>query len=132
MVPLGEHSTRVVNHAVIVQKLPGLVKKLAAARPRWIDHLLLNEIFDGARLIVGLVFPYTCRLFRLLKEGAGSCVRVSCSWHKHHSNGSVDCGLALKCLDDRLAHARWNPLWLTRLSAGPVCSGHFLKDLAGA
>ena len=49
VVPLDEHSTRVVNHAVIVQKLPALVKKLAAARPRWIDHLLLNEIFDGAR-----------------------------------------------------------------------------------
>ena len=47
VVPLGEHSTRVVNHAVIVQKLPAVVKKLAAARPRWIDHLLLNEIFDG-------------------------------------------------------------------------------------
>ena len=47
MVPLDEHSTRVINHAVIVQPLPALVKKLAAARPRWIDHLLLNEIFDG-------------------------------------------------------------------------------------
>ncbi len=23
------------------------VQALAAARPRWIDHLLLNEIFDG-------------------------------------------------------------------------------------
>ena len=49
VVPLDEHSTRVVNHAVIVQKLPAAVKKLAAARPRWIDHLLLNEIFDGAQ-----------------------------------------------------------------------------------
>ena len=47
VVPLDEHSTRVINHAVIVQPLPGLVKRLAAARPRWIDHLLLNEIFDG-------------------------------------------------------------------------------------
>ena len=47
MVPLDDHWTRVINHAVIVQPLPGLVKKLAAARPRWIDHLLLNEIFDG-------------------------------------------------------------------------------------
>ena len=47
VVPLDEHSTRVINHAIIVQPLPGLVKRLAAARPRWIDHLLLNEIFDG-------------------------------------------------------------------------------------
>ncbi len=47
VVPLDEHTTRVINHAVIVQPLPTLVKKLAAARPRWIDHLLLNEIFDG-------------------------------------------------------------------------------------
>ncbi|CAL8465289.1 g4824 [Coccomyxa elongata] len=47
VVPLDEHSTRVINHAVIVQPLPGIVKALAAARPRWIDHLLLNEIFDG-------------------------------------------------------------------------------------
>lgn len=47
VVPLGEHSTRVINHAIIVQPLPRLVKGLAAARPRWIDHLLLNEIFDG-------------------------------------------------------------------------------------
>ncbi len=47
MVPLDEHSTRVINHAVIVQPLPAPVKALAAARPRWIDHLLLNEIFDG-------------------------------------------------------------------------------------
>ena len=47
VVPLDEHSTRVINHAVIVQPLPKLVKMLAAARPRWIDHLLLNEIFDG-------------------------------------------------------------------------------------
>ena len=47
VVPLDEHSTRVINHAVIVQPLPKLVKALAAARPRWIDHLLLNEIFDG-------------------------------------------------------------------------------------
>lgn len=23
------------------------VQALAAARPRWIDHMLLNEIFDG-------------------------------------------------------------------------------------
>jgi hypothetical protein len=48
VVPLDEHSTRVFNHAVIVTKLPKLVKRLAAARPRWFDHLLLNEIFDGA------------------------------------------------------------------------------------
>ncbi len=47
VIPLDEHSTRVINHAVIVQPLPGPVKALAAARPRWIDHLLLNEIFDG-------------------------------------------------------------------------------------
>ncbi|EIE23217.1 Rieske-domain-containing protein [Coccomyxa subellipsoidea C-169] len=47
VIPLDEHSTRVINHAVVVQPLPKLVKVLAAARPRWIDHLLLNEIFDG-------------------------------------------------------------------------------------
>ena len=71
MVPLDEHSTRVINHAVIVQPLPGLIKKLAAARPRWIDHLLLNEIFDGdmaylakASTFVTAWFP-SCVLARL-------------------------------------------------------------------
>lgn len=58
VVPLDEHSTRVINHAVIVQPLPGLVKKLAAARPRWIDHLLLNEIFDGDMAYLAKVCAY--------------------------------------------------------------------------
>ena len=58
VVPLDEHSTRVINHAVIVQPLPKLVKKLAAARPRWIDHLLLNEIFDGDMAYLAKVAAY--------------------------------------------------------------------------
>ncbi|KAK9835403.1 hypothetical protein WJX81_007403 [Elliptochloris bilobata] len=47
VVPLDEHTTRVFNHAVIVQPMHPALKALAAARPRWIDHMLLNEIFDG-------------------------------------------------------------------------------------
>ncbi len=58
VVPLDEHSTRVINHAVIVQPLPKLVKALAAARPRWIDHLLLNEIFDGDMAYLAKVAAY--------------------------------------------------------------------------
>ncbi|KAK9814221.1 hypothetical protein WJX72_002503 [[Myrmecia] bisecta] len=46
-VPLDEHSTRVITHSIIAQPLPGVVKKLLALRPRWIDHLVLNEVFDG-------------------------------------------------------------------------------------
>ena len=71
MVPLDEHSTRVINHAVIVQPLPGLVKKLAAARPRWIDHLLLNEIFDGD-------MAYLAKACTLSAALASCCLPCSC------------------------------------------------------
>jgi len=47
-VPLDGTTTRVFNHAwIVAPTLPPWVAALAAARPRWIDHLLLNEVFDG-------------------------------------------------------------------------------------
>lgn len=45
--PLDATHTRVINHAVITQPMPAAVSALLAARPRWVDHLLLNEVFDG-------------------------------------------------------------------------------------
>ncbi len=45
--PLTASTTRVINHAVITQPMPRWVSALLAARPRWVDHLLLNEVFDG-------------------------------------------------------------------------------------
>ena len=80
VVPLDEHSTRVINHAVIVQPLPGLVKRAAAARPRWIDHLLLNEIFDGDMAYLakagtcGTVWVPCCQLVRLTVHANVACL----------------------------------------------------------
>ena len=68
VVPLDEHSTRVINHAVIVQKLPKLVSRLAAARPRWIDHLLLNEIFDGDMAYLAKVCSFNWTSLRVMPE----------------------------------------------------------------
>ena len=45
--PLTPTTTRVINHAVITAPMSRWVSALLAARPRWLDHLLLNEVFDG-------------------------------------------------------------------------------------
>jgi pheophorbide a oxygenase len=45
--PLDEGRTRVINHALITQPMPAWASRLLASRPRWVDHLLLNEVFDG-------------------------------------------------------------------------------------
>jgi phenylpropionate dioxygenase-like ring-hydroxylating dioxygenase large terminal subunit len=47
--PLDSHTTRVFNHAVVgrAPQLPRWAAAALAARPRWVDHLLLNEVFDG-------------------------------------------------------------------------------------
>eukprot|EP00884_Botryococcus_braunii_P002002 jgi/Botrbrau1/11802/Bobra.0224s0008.2 len=47
VVPLDEYNTRVINHAVHTFPIPGPLQWLAGKRPRWLDHLVLNEIFDG-------------------------------------------------------------------------------------
>ena len=74
VVPLDEHSTRVINHAVIVQPLPKLVKNLAAARPRWIDHLLLNEIFDGDMAYLAKVVAYLSTQWHMSHSSALTCM----------------------------------------------------------
>ena len=52
--PVDTHTTLVFNHAVVTQPPAGVppflmspLLSLLAARPRWMDHLLLNNVFDG-------------------------------------------------------------------------------------
>ncbi|KIY98519.1 pheophorbide a oxygenase [Monoraphidium neglectum] len=49
LTPLDDNSTRVITHSVTTKGLglPPLVQKLLAKRPAWLDHLVLNEVFDG-------------------------------------------------------------------------------------
>ncbi|KAK9814616.1 hypothetical protein WJX72_008759 [[Myrmecia] bisecta] len=58
LTPLDEHSTRVFTQSVTTQPLlPRHLLRVAALRPRWIDHLVLNEVVDG-----DLAYLYqTCR-----------------------------------------------------------------------
>lgn len=44
---LASHKGHTLSVPLSSLKFWFLTQKLAAARPRWIDHLLLNEIFDG-------------------------------------------------------------------------------------
>lgn len=45
--PLDQHSCRVFSHALVCDPLPKPVSWLLAKRPRWLDHLVLNQVFDG-------------------------------------------------------------------------------------
>lgn len=45
--PLDEHNCRVFSHSLVTDPLPRPVSWLLAKRPRWLDHLLLNQVFDG-------------------------------------------------------------------------------------
>ncbi|KAK9792055.1 hypothetical protein WJX73_008202 [Symbiochloris irregularis] len=47
IVPLDDLNTRVINQGVVTSPIPGPLRWLASKRGRWLDHLLLNEIFDG-------------------------------------------------------------------------------------
>ena len=41
--PLDQHSCRVFSHAIVCDPIPKPVSWLLAKRPRWLDHLVLNE-----------------------------------------------------------------------------------------
>ena len=41
--PLDQHSCRVFSHALVCDPLPKPVSWLLAKRPRWLDHLVLNQ-----------------------------------------------------------------------------------------
>ena len=47
VVPLDDLHSRIIHHAVSNVPVPRFLSWLAARRPRWLDHLLINEIFDG-------------------------------------------------------------------------------------
>ena len=52
------------------------VQALAAARPRWIDHMLLNEIFDGDMAYLAKASQYAKVLACLApphSQRAGTC-----------------------------------------------------------
>lgn len=47
-VPLDENTTRIFNNAVVVAHgLPAWAARLINARPKWIDHLFLQNVLDG-------------------------------------------------------------------------------------
>lgn len=45
--PLDQHNCRVFSHSVGCDPIPKLISWLLSKRPRWLDHLVLNEVFDG-------------------------------------------------------------------------------------
>lgn len=47
IVPLDDLNVRVINHGIGTQPVPKAVSWLIGKRSSWLDHLLLNEIFDG-------------------------------------------------------------------------------------
>ncbi|DBA75020.1 TPA: hypothetical protein ACH3X1_010361 [Trebouxia sp. C0004] len=45
--PLDQHNCRVFSHSVGCDPIPKPISWLLSKRPRWLDHLVLNEVFDG-------------------------------------------------------------------------------------
>ena len=42
--PLDQHSCRVFSHALVCDPIPKPISWLLSKRPRWVDHLVLNEV----------------------------------------------------------------------------------------
>lgn len=58
--PLDQHTCRVFSHALVCDPLPKPVSWLLSKRPRWLDHLVLNQARHGALPVCVLGFRTHC------------------------------------------------------------------------